>query len=190
MGEQQERKTTRLYPRRLHPGLHPELLTIRAWARQRDTPEMPPQRFFGTEARQLRHARHRQWGRRLKQFSRDRHAFTHQPFVGRHARSVVKLPLQRTWAHRRPFGQRAQGVRQRGMAAHPVHQLREAPAFVLRHRPRHELRLTALAMRRHHEPLRDPVGDRAAVIAPHQMQQHVEPCRRSRRSDDLSFVDI
>src|SRR5258708_12708334 len=83
--------------------LHPELLTIRAWARQRDTPKVPPQRFLGTEPRQLSHASHRQRGRHLKEFSRARPAFTHQPSVGPHPPSPLDPPLPPTRPHPHPL---------------------------------------------------------------------------------------
>jgi hypothetical protein len=78
----------------------------------------------------------------------------------------------------------------RRMGTHPIHQARQAPTVVVRHWPRQELRLSAFAVWRHHQALRDEVADTGAVVAPHQVQQHVQAGSRAGRGDDLAGIDI
>jgi hypothetical protein len=60
----------------------------------------------------------------------------------------------------------------------------------LRHRTRQKLRLPALAVRRHHQPLRHLIADLGAIVAPHQMQQHVQPGSRTGRRNQLAVIHI
>jgi hypothetical protein len=49
------------------------------------------------------------------------------------------------------------------------------------------LRLVAVTVRWNHQPLRDLIRDLRPVIAPYQMQQHVETCCRARRGEHLPW---
>ena len=76
------------------------------------------------------------------------------------------------------------------MRAHEIHEPCEAAAPVGGERPRHELGLVSVAVRRHHQALRHLVGDLRAEVAPHQVQQHVEPGRRAGRGQHAPLIHI
>ncbi|ABA53647.1 hypothetical protein BURPS1710b_A2215 [Burkholderia pseudomallei 1710b] len=185
---------TQAPPRRASPrppqSTRIETAAIRGRTRRRDAPEMPAQRLLRAEPRERGNARDGQRGIALDHLLREPDPLADQPFVRAEPGRVAKLPLQRARTHRRARGERRERMRLPRVCAHPVDQLREPVAADARQRPRHELRLAAVAMRRQHEPLRDAIRDRAAVIAAHEMHQHVEARRRTRRRDDPPRVDI
>ncbi len=58
------------------------------------------------------------------------------------------------------------------------------------HRQVDQLRLAAVAVGRDHEPPRDRVGDRAAVVAAHDVQAQVDPRGAARRRQHAAGVDV
>ncbi len=53
-----------------------------------------------------------------------------------------------------------------------------------------ELRLAAVAVRRHDHPPRDGIGDRGAVLLAHEVQARVDPGRGPRARDNLSVSHV
>ena len=76
------------------------------------------------------------------------------------------------------------------IARHPVGDARDAVIGAHRDRLHDELRLAAVAMRRHHHAAREHVGDLRPVVLAHQMQQQVDAGGRSGRGHHVAFVDI
>ena len=78
-----------------------------------------------------------------------------------------------------------------GFGAHALQHLAEPPPFPrLRHRCLDELRLSAVAMRRHHEAPRHAVGRRRSPVAADEMQAEVDAGRAARRREQAALVDI
>ena len=82
-------------------------------------------------------------------------------------------------------------VSRAGSARRSVEHLAEPPPFPRRrHRRLDELRLPAVAMRRHHQPARHAVGRRRSPVAANEMQAEVDAGRGARRRQQAALVDV
>lgn len=102
--------------------------------------------------------------------------------------------LKRRWKVRVPMRARAAteatlAIRA-DMLAYPVHGRRDPVGIRVGQGAQHQLPLVAVAVRRHHQPLRHPVRHFRPVIAAHPMQQHVQAGGRAGRGDRAIVVDI
>ena len=68
----------------------------------------------------------------------------------------------------------------RRSSAHAITRAIGSSSGMRRHRQVDQLRLAAVAVRRDHEPARDRVRHRGAVVAPHDVQAEVDPGRAAR----------
>ena len=79
----------------------------------------------------------------------------------------------------------------RRLGAHALEHLAKAPPFPrLRHRRLDELRLPAVAMRRHHQPPRHAVGGRRSPVAADEMQAQVDAGGAPGRRQQVALVDV
>ena len=76
------------------------------------------------------------------------------------------------------------------IAADPVEEPRQSAGVFLRHRTRNELRLIAIPMRWDDQSLSDHVGDLRAVVATHEMHEHVEARGGSGRRHHTALIHI
>ena len=123
--------------------------------------------------------------RAFQQLARDIQPGPHDPIGRRHARGRLEAAQERALAHGGARGQigdpqglvdtRAQRIEHRG----------QRTALFLVDRRLHELRLTALAMRRDHQPTRHLVGPGRPVIATQQVQAQIQARRAARRRQQL-----
>ncbi len=138
---------------------------------------MAAQRFLGTEAGTLGHLR--QWhAGGFQQILGDRNALAREPFNGCKAGRILELALQGARAHGGACSHAGHSMALLRMGAYPVHQCCQPPFLVVRHGARQVLGLAALAVRRHHQALSQQVAHMGAVVAPHQVQQHVQARRK------------
>src|SRR6188474_747317 len=150
---------------------------------------MPPERLLRSKPGALGNAPERH-SAGFEHLARGRDALAHQPFIRCEPGSFLEATQKRARAHACTARQRSDRVLLAQMRTNPIQQPRQPARLVGRDRARYELRLVAVTVRWNHQPLRDLIRDLRPVIAPYQMQQHVETCCRARRGQHLSLVDV
>jgi rhodanese-related sulfurtransferase len=123
-------------------------------------------RFDGSEAAAFGNSRERPASRAFQLLLREAHALGHKPLSGSDTRRLPKASLERASAHSAFVGQACNRMPLVEIPAHPVEQAAQACSLLFDgDRPLDELRLPALAMRRHDETSRNAVP--GAINLPH-----------------------
>ena len=129
-------------------------------------------RFFCAEAARVRHSPQRRAGGFQRVFCA-RYPLVHDPLSGPESGGVTKLALQGPLAHAGAASQRSQIMLRFQIRSHPLKQRRDRMRGVERDGVWKKLRLSALAMRRDNETLRDQIRNLRSVIAPNKVQHHI-----------------
>ena len=112
------------------------------------------------------------------------------PLVGRSPGLSTELSGECSGRHSRAAGQQLDGQLAPQIGLQPTKKRRKVATGGLGKRSVNKLRLAPIAVRRHHKPSRNLIGDFGSKVAPNNVQTEVDSRRTAGGGQDRLFIDV